>query len=86
MRPVRMMTDMANRFGRGELSARASGAGLPAEFVPLARAFDAMASQLSEREREMLAANDRLTVIASHDLVSGWPIAAASRAGSNSNG
>lgn len=71
MRPVRTMTDMANRFGRGELSARASNASLPAEFVPLARAFDAMASQLSEREREMTAANDRLTVIASLDLVSG---------------
>jgi diguanylate cyclase (GGDEF)-like protein len=71
MRPVRKMTEMANRFGRGELSARASSATLPAEFVPLARAFDTMASQLSEREREMTAANDRLTVIASHDLVSG---------------
>jgi len=71
MRPVRMMTDMANRLGRGELSARASNATLPPEFVPLAKAFDAMASQLSEREREMAAANDRLTVIASHDLVSG---------------
>jgi len=71
MRPVRTMTDMANRFGRGELSARASSATLPSEFVPLARAFDTMASQLSEREREMAAANDRLTVIASLDLVSG---------------
>jgi len=71
MRPVRMMTDMANRLGRGELSARASSATLPPEFVPLAKAFDAMASQLSEREREMAAANDRLTVMASHDLVSG---------------
>lgn len=71
MRPVRMMTDMAHRFGRGELSARASTATLPAEFVPLARAFDSMASQLSEREREMTAANDRLTVIATLDLVSG---------------
>ncbi|MBB5052002.1 diguanylate cyclase (GGDEF)-like protein [Afipia massiliensis] len=71
MRPVRTMTDMANRLGRGELSARASSATLPPEFVPLAKAFDAMASQLSEREREMAAANDRLTVIASHDLVSG---------------
>ncbi len=30
-----------------------------------------MASQLSEREREMMAANDRLTVIASIDMVSG---------------
>lgn len=71
MRPVRMMTDMTKRFGRGELSARTSSATLPAEFIPLARAFDAMASQLSEREREMAAANDRLTVIASLDLVSG---------------
>ncbi len=71
MRPVRTMTDMANRLGRGELSARASAATLPPEFVPLAKAFDTMASQLSEREREMAAANDRLTVIASLDLVSG---------------
>jgi diguanylate cyclase (GGDEF)-like protein len=71
IRPVRMMTDMANRFGRGEFSARATSAALPREFIPLAKAFDAMASQLSEREREMAAANDRLTVIASLDLVSG---------------
>ena len=71
IRPLRMMTDMANRFGRGELSARASSTTVPREFIPLARAFDAMASQLSEREREMAAANDRLTVIASLDLVSG---------------
>ncbi|HEX7884031.1 MAG TPA: diguanylate cyclase [Afipia sp.] len=71
VRPVRLMTDMANRFGRGELSARASSRTLPREFIPLAKAFDAMASKLSEREREMAAANDRLTVIASLDLVSG---------------
>ncbi|NGX99122.1 MAG: diguanylate cyclase, partial [Candidatus Afipia apatlaquensis] len=71
IRPLRAMTDTANRFGRGEFSARASNASLPIEFIPLARAFDTMASQLSEREREMAAANDRLTVIASLDLVSG---------------
>jgi len=71
VRPVRMMTEMANRLGRGELSARATSRTLPREFVPLAKAFDAMASQLSEREREMVAANDRLTVIASLDMVSG---------------
>jgi diguanylate cyclase (GGDEF)-like protein len=64
IRPVRMMTDMANRFGRGEFSTRAASASLPREFIPLAKAFDKMASQLSEREREMAAANDRLTVIA----------------------
>ena len=44
---------------------------LPAEFIPLARAFNAMAAQLGERERELLAANDRLTVMASHDMLSG---------------
>lgn len=71
IRPIRMMTDMANRFGRGEFSTRAASAALPREFIPLARAFDAMASQLAEREREMAATNDRLTIIASLDLVSG---------------
>ncbi len=71
IRPIRAMTDAANRFGRGELSVRASSAGMPQEFAPLTRAFNVMASQLSEREREMVAANDRLTVIASLDMVSG---------------
>src|SRR6202043_492739 len=41
------------------------------EFVPLARAFNAMAAQLTERERELIATNDRLTVIASIDMLSG---------------
>lgn len=71
IRPIRAMTDVANKFGRGDLSARASNAGLPYEFAPLARAFNMMATQLSEREREMVEANDRLTVIASVDMVSG---------------
>ncbi|MES2750646.1 MAG: diguanylate cyclase [Pseudomonadota bacterium] len=71
IRPVRVMTDMAHRFGEGDLSARASNTSLPREFVPLAEAFNTMASQLSEREREMIAANDRLTVIASIDMLSG---------------
>ena len=71
IRPIKALTDMTNRFGKGDLSARASKAALPREFVPLAEAFNTMASQLSEREREMLAANDRLTVIASIDMVSG---------------
>src|SRR5258708_3078839 len=44
---------------------------LPAEFVPLARAFNAMAAQLIERERELVATNERLTVIASIDMLSG---------------
>jgi len=39
--------------------------------VPLARAFNAMAAQLGGRERELVATNDRLTVIASVDMLSG---------------
>jgi diguanylate cyclase (GGDEF)-like protein len=71
IQPINLMTGMAKRFGQGDWSARAAGSRLPAEFVPLARAFNAMAAQLSERERELLASNDRLTVIASIDMLSG---------------
>jgi diguanylate cyclase (GGDEF)-like protein len=69
--PIEMMTGMARRFGEGDWSARVRHNHLPAEFVPLARAFNAMAAQLSHREREMLATNDRLTVMASIDMLSG---------------
>jgi diguanylate cyclase (GGDEF)-like protein len=62
---------MAKRFGQGEWSARVAPNRLPAEFVPLARAFNAMAAQLAERERELVATNDRLTVMASIDMLSG---------------
>ena len=71
IRPIRLMTSMANRFGQGDLTARASGSGLPSEFRPLAAAFNFMAAQLAERERDLIASNDRLTVMASVDLVSG---------------
>jgi diguanylate cyclase (GGDEF)-like protein len=69
--PIRVLTGMARRFGQGDLSARASNARLPREFKPLARAFNYMAAQLSERERDLVATNDRLTVMASVDMVSG---------------
>jgi diguanylate cyclase (GGDEF)-like protein len=69
--PIEMMTDMARRFGEGDTSARVKHSRLPSEFVPLARAFNAMAAQLSGRERELVATNDRLTVIASIDMLSG---------------
>src|SRR5204862_2114593 len=52
-------------------AARVARHRLPSEFVPLARAFNAMAAQLSQREREMVATNDRLTVMASIDMLSG---------------
>ena len=71
IQPIHKLVAIARRFGDGDLSARAANSRLPAEFAPLARAFDAMASQLSERERELVASNDRLTVIASIDMLSG---------------
>jgi len=71
VQPITMMAAAAQRFGRGDWSARATRSGLPAEFVPLARAFNAMAAKLAERERELIATNDRLTVIASLDMLSG---------------
>ena len=71
IQPIGMITSMAKRFGEGDWSARAACKALPSEFVPLARAFNAMAAQLSQRERELLASNDRLTVIASIDMLSG---------------
>jgi diguanylate cyclase (GGDEF)-like protein len=69
--PIEMMTGMARRFGEGDWSARVDNHRVPAEFMPLARAFNAMAAQLSQRERELVATNDRLTVMASIDMLSG---------------
>ncbi len=71
IRPIEMMVAMAKRFGQGDRSVRAARNRLPAEFVPLARALNAMAAQLIERERELVATNERLTVIASIDMLSG---------------
>ena len=71
IQPITMMAATAQRFGRGDWSARAARIGLPAEFIPLARAFNAMAAKLTERERQLVATNDRLTVIASMDMLSG---------------
>ena len=71
IQPIEMMTGMAKRFGEGDGSARVASGRLPSEFVPLARAFNAMAAQLSQRERELVTTNDRLTVMASIDMLSG---------------
>ncbi|NVN85891.1 MAG: diguanylate cyclase [Rhodopseudomonas sp.] len=69
--PIGILTATATKFGQGDWSARAAKAGLPAEFVPLARAFNAMAAALRERERDLVATNNRLTVMASIDVLSG---------------
>jgi diguanylate cyclase (GGDEF)-like protein len=69
IQPIEMMAAMAKRFGQGDWSVRAARGRLPSEFIPLARALNAMAAQLTERE--LVATNDRLTVIASIDMLSG---------------
>jgi len=71
MRPIQMLTRTVQQLGRGDREVRAARHELPTEFVPLARAFNTMASQLAGRERELLASNNRLSVIASIDTVSG---------------
>jgi diguanylate cyclase (GGDEF)-like protein len=71
IRPINTLVAIARRFGRGDWSSRASDTRLPVEFAPLARAFDVMAIQLSEREHDLIASNDRLTVMASIDMLSG---------------
>src|SRR5689334_4124593 len=69
--PIDTLASIAKRLGHGDWSVRALRSRLPAEFVPLARAFDTMAARLAERERDLIATNDRLTVMASIDMLSG---------------
>ncbi len=69
--PIEIMAAMTKRFGQGDGSARVARSRLPAEFIPLALAFNAMAARLTERERELVATNDRLMVMASIDMLSG---------------
>ena len=71
IQPIEMMTGDGQAVRRGRLVGARRAQPLPAEFMPLARAFNAMAAQLSQRERELVATNDRLTVIASIDMLSG---------------
>lgn len=71
VRPIKVLTDVAQKFGHGDWSARVERNQLPAEFLPLARAFNTMAGRLAERERGLVAINNRLTVMASVDVLSG---------------
>lgn len=71
IRPIRLLANVAQRFGRGDLTARVKQNGLPIEFDALAKSFDTMAAQLGAREGELRASNNRLTVLATLDPVSG---------------
>lgn len=71
IRPIQLLTNAALRFGAGDMTARSVQIGLPPEFTPLAQAFNAMATRLAERERELLNLNSQLSVLASVDTLSG---------------
>lgn len=71
IRPIRMIADVAKTFGRGDWSRRIAPSRLPIEYSSLSRALNAMAAQLGQRERELVATNDRLTVMVSMDMLSG---------------
>jgi diguanylate cyclase (GGDEF)-like protein len=91
VRPIRVLARTAKRLGQGELKTRMADQSWPAEFVPLAAAFDDMASELETREQQLCAINDRLKDLAQIDgltglanrrtfdtrLLSGWLRAAA---------
>jgi diguanylate cyclase (GGDEF)-like protein len=69
--PLRLMARKVAMFGRGNLDVRSEPGRWMAEFVPLVKAFDDMASRLAERERELRTSNDHLTELASLDGLSG---------------
>jgi diguanylate cyclase (GGDEF)-like protein len=71
IQPIRLLTSATARLGAGDLSARGLQNRLPLAFAPLVRAFDAMATQLAERERELLNLNSQLSLEASVDALSG---------------
>ena len=71
MRPIRVLTTMATRLGQGDFSTRSDRTTMPPEFARLATELNVMASQLGERERELRASNNQLSVLASLDSLSG---------------
>jgi diguanylate cyclase (GGDEF)-like protein len=62
---------MATRLGQGDFSTRSDRTTMPPEFAELATELNVMASQLGERERELRASNNQLSVLASLDALSG---------------
>jgi len=71
MRTIRVLTTMATRLGQGDFSTRSDRTTMPPEFARLATELNVMASQLGERERELRASNNQLSVLASLDSLSG---------------
>jgi diguanylate cyclase (GGDEF)-like protein len=69
--PIRSLAGTAIRFGRGDLDVRATEQIWATEFEPLALALNEMAGKLSDRERDLRAANRHLEELASLDSLTG---------------
>lgn len=63
LRGIRALSRTAQRFGAGDLTARAKAANGKNEFASLARAFNTMADSLAARHREAIDAQDRLRAL-----------------------
>ena len=63
---VRSLAHAAQRFGAGDLKARARSPRGHTEFASLAASFNTMADALADRHREALEAQARLRALASH--------------------
>lgn len=66
LRGVRSLAHAAQRFGSGDLKARARSPRGHTEFASLAASFNTMADALADRHREALEAQARLRALASH--------------------
>jgi len=69
--PIRALSRIAARIGRGERDANPGGRAWAAEFAPLAVALDDMAIKLAKREHDLRSANTHLEELASIDALSG---------------
>jgi diguanylate cyclase (GGDEF)-like protein len=71
VKPIRALSRIAARIGRGELEAHPGRRTWAAEFAPLAAALDDMAIKLAKREHDLRSANLHLEELASIDGLSG---------------
>jgi diguanylate cyclase (GGDEF)-like protein len=69
--PIRSLARTAERFGRGDLRARAAREAWAKEFHPLTIALNDMAQKLADRENALRTANRHLEELASIDALTG---------------
>jgi diguanylate cyclase (GGDEF)-like protein len=71
LRPLRVLAEKAVRYGEGNFALTPTVMAWPPEFVPLNRALEQMAQQLSARERNLVEENRQLDYLAQVDGLTG---------------